>query len=94
MSASTRRSFFGLAGGAALLCTLGTKEAVKLDASASRVRRPRGAVAQDVPQIQPAPGGQRREYWIQAETVKWQITPLRKDEWLAARQERPWWRFW
>jgi FtsP/CotA-like multicopper oxidase with cupredoxin domain len=81
VSASTRRSFFGLAGGAALLCTLGTKEAAKFDASASRLRRPRAALAQDVPQIQPAPGGQRREYWIQAETVKWQITPLRKDEW-------------
>jgi FtsP/CotA-like multicopper oxidase with cupredoxin domain len=81
VSASTRRSFFGLAGGAALLCTLGGKEAAELDARAVRVRKPRAAIAQDVPQLQPAPGGQRREYWIQAETVKWQVTPLRKDEW-------------
>jgi len=81
VSASTRRSFFGLAGSTALLCTLGTKEAEQFDARATRVRKPRAAIAQDVPQIQPAPGGQRREYWIQAETVKWQITPLRKDEW-------------
>jgi FtsP/CotA-like multicopper oxidase with cupredoxin domain len=81
VSSSTRRSFFGLAGGAALLCTLGGKEAAEFDARAARVRKPRAAVAQDVPQIQPAPGGRRREYWIQAETVKWQITPLRRDEW-------------
>jgi FtsP/CotA-like multicopper oxidase with cupredoxin domain len=81
VSASTRRSFFGLAGGAALLCTLGSKEAAEFDATAARVRRPRAAVAQDVPQLQPAPGGRRREYWIQAETVKWQVTPLRRDEW-------------
>jgi FtsP/CotA-like multicopper oxidase with cupredoxin domain len=70
-----------LAGNAALLCTLGAKDAAEFDARAVRVRKPRAAIAQDVPQIQPAPGGRRREYWIQAETVKWQITPLRKDEW-------------
>jgi FtsP/CotA-like multicopper oxidase with cupredoxin domain len=81
VSASTRRSFFGLAGGAALLCTLGSKEAAEFDATAARVRKPRAAVAQEVPQLQPAPGGRRREYWIQADTVKWQVTPLRRDEW-------------
>ena len=45
------------------------------------LRRPRAAAAQAVPQIQPAPGGVRREYWIQAETVRWAITPERRDEW-------------
>src|ERR671939_212962 len=45
---TTRRSFFGLAGGAALLCTV---------------------------------GGERREYWIQAETVHWPIVPTHRDEW-------------
>ena len=86
---TTRRSFFGVAGGAALLCTIGGKEVDvstpgglrKADAAAAQVRRPRAAAAQDVPQIQPAPGGQRREYWIQAETTRWAITPTRHDDW-------------
>ena len=34
-----------------------------------------------MPQIQPAPGGIRREYWIQAETARWAITPTRHDDW-------------
>ena len=63
-SPTTRRSFFGLAGGTALLCTIGGEEVVvdspaslgKADAAAARVRRPRAAAAQDVPQIQPAAG--------------------------------------
>ena len=62
---TTRRSFFGVAGGAALLCTIGGKEVDvstpgglrKADAAAAQVRRPRAAAAQAVPQIQPAPGG-------------------------------------
>jgi len=86
---TTRRSFFGLAGGAALLCTIGGEEVEvsnskgleKADAVAARVRRPRAAAARDVPQIQPAPGGVRREYWIQAETARWDITPIKRDEW-------------
>jgi FtsP/CotA-like multicopper oxidase with cupredoxin domain len=88
-SPTTRRSFFGLAGGTALLCTIGGHEVEvsskrdlrKADATAARVTRPRAAVAQDVPQLQPAPGGVRREYWIQAEGVTWPITPARRDEW-------------
>ena len=51
------------------------------DAAAAKVRRPRAAAAQAVPQLQPAPGGVRREYWIQAETQRWAITPEGKDEW-------------
>jgi FtsP/CotA-like multicopper oxidase with cupredoxin domain len=87
---STRRSFFGLAGGTALLCTIGGEEVevssprslAKADAAAARVPRPRSAsLLQNVPQIQPAPGGRRREYWIQAKTVHWEITPLKRDEW-------------
>jgi FtsP/CotA-like multicopper oxidase with cupredoxin domain len=86
---TTRRSFFGLAGGAALLCTIGGEEVEvssprslrRADAAAARVRRPRAAAAQNVPQIQPAPGGVRREYWIQAETVSWPIVPTHRDEW-------------
>jgi hypothetical protein len=59
---STRRSFFGLAGGAALLCTIGGEEVAvsgrrglqRADAAAARVRRPGAAIAQNVPQLQPA----------------------------------------
>ena len=93
---TTRRSFFGVAGGAALLCTIGGQEVdvsapgglKQADAAAAQVRRPRAAAAQAVPQIQPAPGGIRREYWIQAETVRWAITPTRRDEW-HNRRSRP-----
>jgi FtsP/CotA-like multicopper oxidase with cupredoxin domain len=55
----------------------------KADLAAARVGRPRGATAafQDVPQIQPAAGGVRKEYWIQAETARLAITPGRRDEW-------------
>ena len=89
-SLSTRRSFFGAAGGAALLCTIGGEQVSvdrpralrKADLAAARVGRPRGAAAaQAVPQIQPAPGGVRKEYWIQAETARLAITPGRRDEW-------------
>jgi FtsP/CotA-like multicopper oxidase with cupredoxin domain len=87
---TTRRSFFGLAGGTALLCTIGGEEVEvtgprsldKADRAAARVARPRSAsLLQDVPQIQPAPGGRRREHWIQANTVRWEITPHKRDEW-------------
>jgi manganese oxidase len=89
-SPTTRRSFFGLAGGTALLCTIGgqdvavdgPKSLARADAAAARVQRPRRfAAAEDVPQIQPQPGGIRREYWIQAETRNWEITPFKRDEW-------------
>ncbi len=86
---TTRRSFFGVASSLALVCTIGGEELEisspsdldKADAAAARVGRPRAAVAQAVPQLQPAPGGIRREYWIQAETVRWNITPTSRDEW-------------
>ena len=86
---TTRRSFFGLAGGTALLCTIGGEEVVvdtpeslgRADAAAARVRRPRGAAAQDVPELQPQPGGVRREYWIQAQTRRRSIVPTGRDDW-------------
>lgn len=84
--ATTRRSFFGAAGGVALLCTIGGEEVEitapeQADAVAAKVKRPPAARAQAIPQIQPAPGGVRREYWIQAETRRWNITPKGRDEW-------------
>src|ERR1700754_2303189 len=89
-SLSTRRHFFGAAGGAALLCTIGGEQVSvdspralrKADLAAARVGRPRGAAAaQAIPQLQPAAGGVRREHWIQAETATLAITPARRDEW-------------
>jgi FtsP/CotA-like multicopper oxidase with cupredoxin domain len=87
-SATTRRSFLAATGGLALVCTIGgeqvevatPKDLDKADALAAKVKRPARA-SQSVPQIQPQPGGVRREYWIQAETVRWPITPARRDEW-------------
>src|SRR5215204_254597 len=86
---TSRRSFLGVAGGAALLCTIGGKQVdvaspgglEKADAVAAGVRRPRARAADSVPQLQPAPGGTRREYWVQAETTRWAITPTRRDDW-------------
>jgi FtsP/CotA-like multicopper oxidase with cupredoxin domain len=89
-SFSTRRSFFSAAGGAALLCTIGGESVTidgprslrKADAAAARVGRPRGAAqSQAILPIAPAPGGVRKEYWIQAETARLAITPGRRDEW-------------
>src|SRR3954452_6002857 len=76
---TTRRSFLGVS--AAFLCTLGPDDAVEFDRTAARIRAPKASAAQDVPQIQPQPGGIRREYWIQAETARFAITPTQKDEW-------------
>src|ERR1700754_4569669 len=86
---TNRRAFLGLAGGAALLCTIGGQEVEvsgrkgleKADRLAARVKRPRAAAEQNVPQLQPAPGGIRRENWIQRETHRWGIPPKRRDEW-------------
>ena len=90
---TTRRSFFGLAGSAALFCTIGGKKfdvsapggLAEADAAAAQVGRPRAAASLAVPQIQPAPGGTRREYWVLAETVRWAITPTRRDDWHGRR---------
>jgi FtsP/CotA-like multicopper oxidase with cupredoxin domain len=85
---STRRAFLG-ANGAALLCVLGGRqvevtnplELDRADAAAAAVRRPRAAAASTLPRVEPAPGGTRREYWIQAETARWTITPSGRDDW-------------
>jgi FtsP/CotA-like multicopper oxidase with cupredoxin domain len=85
---TSRRSFFGL-GGTTLLCALGGRQVAvsdhgglaEADSLAARIKRPKAAASQAVPQIQPAPGGVRREYWIQAETALLDITPTRRDDW-------------
>jgi FtsP/CotA-like multicopper oxidase with cupredoxin domain len=91
---STRRSFFGLAGGAALLCTIGgeqvrvegPRDLARADALAARVERPTGARRLTaLPRIEPQPGGRRVEYWLQAESVRWTVVPTGRDGWHGRR---------
>jgi FtsP/CotA-like multicopper oxidase with cupredoxin domain len=91
----TRRSFFGLTAGAALVCTIGGETirldepgaAAKADAAAAKVRKPKALAATEpvdaltFPTPQPQPGGAKREYWIQACLVDWDVAPTRHDDW-------------
>jgi FtsP/CotA-like multicopper oxidase with cupredoxin domain len=90
---TSRRSFLQLggAGATALFCTIGGERvdlskpgaAERADAAAARVRRPPAArvLAQELPRPEPAPGGVRREYWIQARSAGWNIMPTGRDDW-------------
>ncbi|MEA2311196.1 MAG: hypothetical protein QOE28_1164, partial [Solirubrobacteraceae bacterium] len=93
-NATSRRSFFQLGAGVALLCTIGGEQvdlgkpgaAAKADALAARVprpplARPAAAQSQDFPTPEPAPGGQVREYWVQARTAGWNVVPTGRDDW-------------
>lgn len=59
------------------------------DKAASNVRRPR-RIALDprdkdrYPTPQPQPGGQVREYWVQARSTMWDWAPTGRDEWMDA----------
>src|SRR3954447_5045593 len=95
---STRRSFLGLAGGAALLCTIGgeqvridgPRDVARVDALAAGLERPPASRRLTAfPQIQPQPGGRRVEYWVQAETVRWDIVPTGRGGWHDRRVPRP-----
>jgi manganese oxidase len=90
----SRRGFLGV-GGAAFICTLGGKsvkvesprDVIKADAAAAGLRRPVGARPDAVDALkfgtpEPAPGGQVREYWIQARPVKWDVAPTGRDDWM------------
>jgi manganese oxidase len=90
-----RRSFFAVGGGAALLCTLGGKtveirspeDVERLDAAAARLTRPAAAQPEPVdraqfPTPQPQPGGQTREYWLAARSIRWDLAPSGRDEWM------------
>lgn len=81
-----RRAFLG-AGGAALVCTLAGREV-----DLSKAEQDWAAIARDVrvppkaradravaAQAQPAVTGRRREHWIQAEPVRWDVVPTRRD---------------
>jgi FtsP/CotA-like multicopper oxidase with cupredoxin domain len=91
-----RRNFLQAAATAPLLCSVGGKTVdvaserdVELaDRAAAKTSRPAGAAsqaAQQFPTPQPAPGGQVREYWIQARSITWDVAPKRTDEWMKKR---------
>ena len=91
---TTRRSFFGLSAGAALLCTIGGEEvrlddpdaAGKADALAAQVERPAAPEDQlTFPTPEPQPGGRAREYWIEARTRGWDVAPAGRDDWHGRR---------
>ena len=88
-----RRTFFGV-GGAAFLCTIGGddvlsgKDEADLGALAAKVKDPpslRTASTRQAAEPEPAPGGQRREVWLQAERANWTIVPTRRDEMMDAK---------
>lgn len=86
-----RRSFLGASAGTALLCTIGgetfrvsnAEDLKRADAKAASLSRPRQASQEltGFPQPEPAPGGQVREYWIQARSRWWDILPNKRDDW-------------
>ncbi len=98
-----RRQFLGLGAGAAgLFCSLTDASQVthlsagdvgRIDAAAAGVRRPKGARRDAVDRLsfqtpQPQPGGQVREYWIQATSATWDPMPTGRDEWMGMRLPR------
>jgi manganese oxidase len=94
-----RRAFLGTSAGA-FICTIGGREiavrspgdAAKADAAARSVARPaQTGPMGPFPEPQPAPGGARREYWIQARTVRWDPVPTGRDDWhdVPVRGVRP-----
>ena len=93
-----RRNFLqSTAAAVPLLCSVGgktfdvsnSKDVELADAAAAKTPRPAAARAAAVPSQfptpQPAPGGQVREYWIQARSVRWDIAPKKIDEWMKHR---------
>ena len=92
-----RRSFLGVGAGALVCTIGGqrvvlrdAKDARRADALARKVGKPKaraalaapGSAAQGTfPSPQPAPGGRRVEYWIEARSVMWDVVPTGRDEW-------------
>lgn len=81
-----RRSFLGIAGGA-LVCTIGGKQ-FEINGNTDPKKLvaqvevpPKVAAARNDPAISKASiSGNRKEYWIQAEPVTWNIMPKRRDQ--------------
>ncbi|MEA2400926.1 MAG: hypothetical protein QOK00_1329 [Thermoleophilaceae bacterium] len=94
-----RRGFLAAGGAATFLCTIGgetvpvrsPRDVARVDAAAAALPRPAAAVRRDpidraqFPTPEPQPGGRRREYWIGARTVSWDIVPAGRDEWMKRR---------
>src|SRR5690349_12475581 len=89
-----RRGFLGLST-AAMICGIGghrvalksAADVAQADAAARTLRKPK-AVRDPVDALsfqtpQPQPGGQKREYWIQARPAKWDVAPTHRDEWMG-----------
>ena len=81
-----------------IVCTIGGDrvvlrnpgDAAEADAAARRVARPRQSPnAGDFPAPEPAPGGRRREFWVQARSRTWSIVPRGHDEWHDRRVPGP-----
>jgi hypothetical protein len=88
-----RRSFLNSAGATAFVCALGgggpqtRSEVARADAAARALKRPRASAADPVDSLtfatpQPQPGGQAREYWVQAESFMWDPVQTGGDEWM------------
>jgi len=93
-----RRQFLGLGAGAAgLFCSLTDATQVKhlsrndvaqVDATAASLRKPRSAKVDAVDKMSfqtpgPQPGGQVREYWLQAVSAPWDPIPTGRDQWMG-----------
>ena len=91
-----RRDFLGVAGGAALICTVGGQQVTvrdaadvtEADAAAASIPRPRAAARDRLDSARfatpsPQPGGREREYWVSARAVRWRVAHrVRRDEWM------------
>src|SRR5215212_2909439 len=88
-----RRGFLGVAGGATLLCSIGgrplavrtVKDVDEADAAARVLKRPKAAQKDPIDSAtfdtpHPQPGGRKREYWVAARGVTWDIAPTGRDE--------------
>ena len=99
-----RRGFLSVAGGAALLCTIGGQQVAvrdaadvaEIDAAVASMRKPRrrrgtGGDPLDsasFPTPEPQSGGRVREYWVAARPTRWNVAPTGRDEWMGRRPPR------
>jgi hypothetical protein len=91
-----RRGFLGLSG-AALICGVGghklavstPAEVDAADGAARALKKPRAARdpidTRNFPTPEPQPGGKKREFWVQARSVNWNVAPTGRDEWMNHR---------
>lgn len=79
------------------ISNLSSRDVKHIDAAAASLKHPKfkakAAAATldpvdryDFDTADPAPGGQVREYWIQATTVLWDPIPTGKDAWMGGKQ--------